>query len=131
MADNKNDPQHVNKELPAQATDEEVDEKTLIQTGHSNYHGIDTEAMHLGADEVYEKKIAIMNEAIIDLGMGSFQWKIFAMTGFGWFVDNVLQSLSSSRGLELILSSSGCRRSLSSVPPSGMSSMSSVSHSSL
>ena len=43
----------------------------------------------MGADEGYERKISIMNEALIDLGMGSFQWKVFAMTGFGWFVDNV------------------------------------------
>ncbi|KAI5458826.1 major facilitator superfamily domain-containing protein [Mariannaea sp. PMI_226] len=29
-----------------------------------------------------------MNQALIDLGMGPFQWKVFAVTGFGWFVDN-------------------------------------------
>lgn len=57
--------------------------------GPQDYHGIDTRVRSMGADEVYEKKIAIMNEALIDLGMGSFQWKVFAMTGFGWFVDNV------------------------------------------
>lgn len=55
----------------------------------SNYHGIDTSAILPGTNEVYERKIAIMNQALIDLGMGPFQWKIFAMTGFGWFVDNV------------------------------------------
>lgn len=52
-------------------------------------HGIDTTALPSGADIVYERKVAIMNQALIDLGMGPFQWKIFAMTGFGWFVDNV------------------------------------------
>lgn len=57
--------------------------------GHQNYQGIDTRALHLGADEVYEKKVSIMNEALIDIGMGSFQWKVFALTGFGWLVDNV------------------------------------------
>lgn len=71
--------------------DQHGDVKTA---GHENYHGIDTRALHMGADEVYEKKISIMNEALIDLGMGSFQWKIFAMTGFGWFVDNVRSSFS-------------------------------------
>ena len=54
-----------------------------------NYHGIDTRAIPTGTDEVYERKIAILNQALIDIGMGGFQWKIFAMTGFGWFVDNV------------------------------------------
>ncbi|OAQ83849.1 membrane transporter [Purpureocillium lilacinum] len=63
--------------------------------GHANYHGIDTRAVSMGADEVYERKISIMNEALIDLGMGSFQWKVFAMTGFGWFVDNLwLQAIT-------------------------------------
>lgn len=54
-----------------------------------DYHGIDTRAIPTGTGEVYERKVAIMNQALIDIGMGSFQWKIFAMTGFGWFVDNV------------------------------------------
>ncbi|KAJ3536645.1 hypothetical protein NM208_g6639 [Fusarium decemcellulare] len=54
----------------------------------TNYHGIDTRAIPSGADEVYERKVAVMNQALIDMGMGSFQWKVFAMTGFGWFVDN-------------------------------------------
>lgn len=52
-------------------------------------HGIDTSAIPPGSNIVYEKKVAIMNQALIDIGMGSFQWKIYAMTGFGWFVDNV------------------------------------------
>lgn len=55
----------------------------------NDYRGIDTSAVPHGADEVYERKVAVMNQALIDIGMGSFQWKIFAMTGFGWFVDNV------------------------------------------
>lgn len=55
-----------------------------------NYHGIDTQAIPTGASNgVYERKVAIMNQALIDLGMGSFQWKVYALTGFGWFVDNV------------------------------------------
>lgn len=60
-----------------------------IAAGHVDYHGIDTTTIAQGADEVYEKKVAIMNEALIDLGMGSFQWKVFALTGLGWFIDNV------------------------------------------
>ncbi|KAL4924016.1 MFS transporter [Aspergillus undulatus] len=30
-----------------------------------------------------------MNEALIDIGMGPFQWKVFALTGLGWFIDNL------------------------------------------
>lgn len=54
--------------------------------------GIDTKAIPPGSNPVYERKVAVMNQALIDLGMGSFQWKVFAMTGFGWFVDNVRQA---------------------------------------
>ncbi|RSL39986.1 hypothetical protein CEP53_013665 [Fusarium sp. AF-6] len=70
-------------------------ERTLTNESRANekievtdYHGIDTRAIPSGADVVYERKVAVMNQALIDIGMGSFQWKVFAMTGFGWFVDN-------------------------------------------
>ncbi|KAJ5815434.1 hypothetical protein N7474_007211 [Penicillium riverlandense] len=62
--------------------------KTL-ESGPADYHGIDTRNVQPGADEVYDKKIAILNEALIDLGMGPYQWKVFLTTGFGWFVDNL------------------------------------------
>lgn len=51
-------------------------------------HNINTADVLPGSDVAYEKKISILNEALISLGMNSFQWKIFFMTGFGWFVDN-------------------------------------------
>ncbi|KAM0332470.1 hypothetical protein ACHAQA_002751 [Verticillium albo-atrum] len=63
-------------------------EQGKVDAVENNYHGIDMSAIPTGSNIVYEKKIAIMNKALIDIGMGSFQWKIYAMTGFGWFVDN-------------------------------------------
>ncbi|KIW80201.1 hypothetical protein Z517_06816 [Fonsecaea pedrosoi CBS 271.37] len=69
-----------------------VEQKT---TGHRDYHGIDTTHVQPGADAAYEAKIALVNEALIDIGMGPFQWKLFILTGFGWFVDNVwLQAIT-------------------------------------
>jgi hypothetical protein len=59
------------------------------EAGHTNYHGIDTQTVQPGADGIYERKVATLNEALIDLGMGSYQWKVFLTTGLGWFVDNV------------------------------------------
>lgn len=96
--------------------------------GHANYHGIDTRAVSMGADEVYERKISIMNEALIDLGMGSFQWKVFAMTGFGWFVDNVSPSHFMPLDLYDLTSrhSSGCKPSPSSHHLCGPNSRSSA-----
>ncbi|KAL6915136.1 hypothetical protein FSST1_012896 [Fusarium sambucinum] len=51
-------------------------------------NGIDMRGIASGVSEVYQRKVAVMNQALVDIGMGSFQWKIFTMTGFGWFVDN-------------------------------------------
>ncbi|KAJ0415034.1 major facilitator superfamily domain-containing protein [Aspergillus carlsbadensis] len=65
----------------------DVNEKDII-AGHVAYHGIDTRGLSHGVDEVYERKVSILNAALIDLGMGPFQWKIFALTGLGWFIDN-------------------------------------------
>ncbi|KAL3490408.1 major facilitator superfamily domain-containing protein [Aspergillus germanicus] len=54
----------------------EVNEKDII-AGHVDYHGIDTRGI-----------VSILNAALIDLGMGPFQWRIFALPGLGWFIDN-------------------------------------------
>lgn len=81
------------------------------QDGHL---GIDTRVVAPGAGVLYEEKVSVMNRALIDLGMGSFQWKIFAMTGFGWFVDNVSENfLSTAESLANPFASSGCRQSRS------------------
>ncbi|KAL2783585.1 major facilitator superfamily domain-containing protein [Aspergillus keveii] len=65
----------------------EVNEKDII-AGHVDYHGIDTRGIVHGVDEVYEREVSILNAALIDLGMRPFQWRIFALTGLGWFIDN-------------------------------------------
>ncbi|KAK5020454.1 hypothetical protein LTS07_011537 [Exophiala sideris] len=57
-----------------------LEEKT---TGHREYHGIDTTHVQPGADAAYDAKIALINEALIDIGMGPFQWKLFMLTGYG------------------------------------------------
>jgi hypothetical protein len=98
-----------------------------VPSGHENYRGIDTRALHLGADEVYEKKVALLNEALIDIGMNSFQWKVAAMTGFGWFVDNVSYFLKPYCYGADPAPSSGCKPSPSSVHRSGTSSKFNVS----
>lgn len=78
--------------------------------GHGDYHGINTSEIQPGTDAVYEGKIALMNEALIDLGMGKFQWLVFAATGFGWFVDNVCIQLRANQTIQLTMNSSGCKR---------------------
>lgn len=50
---------------------------------------IDTTTVQPGTDPVYEAKVALMNRAILDLGMGKYQWSMAILTGFGWYTDNV------------------------------------------
>lgn len=89
IMDSKKDLTH-HDQIPIDGQTDRISTSDKVQEfGHREYHGIDTTAVMPGADAAYDAKVAIMNEALIDIGMNSFQWKIFATTGFGWFVDNV------------------------------------------
>lgn len=78
------------KDMHVDALHEELSASNMKENAvHTNHHGIDTSAVMPGADAAYEAKVTIMNEALLDIGMNSFQWKVFITTGFGWFVDNV------------------------------------------
>lgn len=40
-------------------------------------------------DPVLARKMALVNEAIDEIGMSSFQWKLLLLNGFGYAVDSV------------------------------------------
>lgn len=40
-------------------------------------------------DPILAKKMAIVNDAIDEIGMTPFQWKLFFFNGFGYAVDSV------------------------------------------
>ncbi|KAI0053514.1 MFS general substrate transporter [Auriscalpium vulgare] len=40
-------------------------------------------------DPVYQAKARVMNRAIQEIGMGKYQWALFAVAGFGWFSDSI------------------------------------------
>ncbi|EFX05887.1 membrane transporter [Grosmannia clavigera kw1407] len=40
-------------------------------------------------DPVYEAKARVLNRAIQNIGMGRYQWQLFAVVGFGWASDNL------------------------------------------
>lgn len=40
-------------------------------------------------DPVYEAKANVLNNAVQAIGMGSYQWKLFFVVGFGWASDNL------------------------------------------
>jgi hypothetical protein len=42
-----------------------------------------------GVDTPYDRKSHILNKAIADIGMGSYQWQLFVLCGFGWMADNL------------------------------------------
>ena len=51
-----------------------------------------------GVDPVFEAKAAIINSAFQHIGMGKYQWKLFALCGFGWVANaKILLRLLTSR----------------------------------
>ena len=45
-------------------------------------------------DPVLAKKMALINQAIEEIGMTPFQWKLFFLNGFGYAVDSVRNASS-------------------------------------
>ena len=50
---------------------------------------IDLDLAASGHDSAYDRKSKVINKAIQDIGMGSYQWNLFALCGFGWLADNM------------------------------------------
>ncbi|KAL8989539.1 MAG: hypothetical protein Q9177_001596 [Variospora cf. flavescens] len=42
-----------------------------------------------GHDSAYDLKSKVINKAITDIGMGTYQWQLFVLCGFGWLADNM------------------------------------------
>ncbi|KAF2212321.1 hypothetical protein CERZMDRAFT_41686 [Cercospora zeae-maydis SCOH1-5] len=68
---------------------------------------IDDELSAGGTQTSYDTKSKVINKAIQDIGMGYYQWQLFALCGMGWFADNlwlqgvaiILPSLSKDFGV--------------------------------
>lgn len=41
-----------------------------------------------GTTGLYNAKVKLINDALQDIGMGPFQWKLYVACGFGWFMDS-------------------------------------------
>lgn len=77
-----------NTKSPGEAkTDYHDDEKTASDDGASS--SIDAVIDVKNFDPVLARKMALVNSAIDDIGMSSFQWKLFFLNGFGYAVDSV------------------------------------------
>ncbi|KAL4951031.1 major facilitator superfamily domain-containing protein [Aspergillus filifer] len=61
---------------------------TTIQ--HKSIHGsiIDTSCSKTGSGAVFEAKAQLLNQALLDIGMGRYQWFLFIITSVGWFLDS-------------------------------------------
>ncbi|KAI9708032.1 MAG: hypothetical protein M1820_004236 [Bogoriella megaspora] len=52
------------------------------------HHDADDEIAPAG-ETVYDRRARIINQAIQDIGMGKYQWRLFVLCGFGWLADNI------------------------------------------
>ncbi|KAL9044477.1 MAG: hypothetical protein Q9214_002384 [Letrouitia sp. 1 TL-2023] len=50
---------------------------------------IDLDLGASGHDTAYDRKSKVINKAIQDIGMGTYQWSLFVLCGFGWLADNM------------------------------------------
>ncbi|KAK2749964.1 hypothetical protein FQN55_002682 [Onygenales sp. PD_40] len=46
-------------------------------------------------DPVYEAKARLLNQAVLDIGMGWYQWQLFIFIGFGWASNNLWPTVTS------------------------------------
>ena len=60
------------------------------QTIESMKAEIDMDIAASGHDTAYDKKSKVINKAIMDIGMGWYQWELFVLCGFGWLADNLV-----------------------------------------
>ncbi|KAK3168405.1 hypothetical protein OEA41_004852 [Lepraria neglecta] len=51
---------------------------------------IDLDIAASGYDTSYDRKSKVINKAIMDIGMGWYQWQLFVLCGFGWLADNLV-----------------------------------------
>ncbi|KAL4873248.1 hypothetical protein BDV12DRAFT_160677 [Aspergillus spectabilis] len=50
---------------------------------------VENDLVASGQDSAYDRKSKVINRAIQDIGMGRYQWELFALCGFGWTADNL------------------------------------------
>lgn len=68
----------------------EIQEQNSDDTSASIKEVFDVQAI----DPVLARKMALANEAIDEIGMTGFQWKMFFLNGFGYAVDSVSWTLT-------------------------------------
>ncbi|KAK7532253.1 major facilitator superfamily domain-containing protein [Phyllosticta citribraziliensis] len=77
---------------PSVLTDTHV-ETSSVERPNEQYRNIYGSAMETGTalpggNAVYNAKSQLLNEALMDIGMGRYQWCLTLVTGLGWFLDS-------------------------------------------
>jgi len=49
-------------------------------------------------DTPYDRKSKVINRALQDMGVGRYQWELFALCGGGWMADNLWLQVCAHRG---------------------------------
>ncbi|KAL9103246.1 MAG: hypothetical protein Q9163_001697 [Psora crenata] len=62
-----------------------VDENTIEELRAE----IDADIAASGYNSAYDRKAKVINKAIMDIGIGPYQWQLFVLCGFGWLADNM------------------------------------------
>lgn len=75
---------------------EKIQEKPATRVGPSeaqygNLFGsiVENPESRRDGESLYAAKAQLLNEALLGIGMGSYQWFLFALTSVGWFLDSV------------------------------------------
>jgi MFS family permease len=75
--------------------DDEGEEMLQPRSGEYSIEALRREVRQGGTTAEYELKSKLVSKAIQDIGMGSYNWQLFVLCGFGWFADNLwLQGVS-------------------------------------
>lgn len=61
--------------------------------------GVDEDQAIDGVDPVYAAKARVLNRAIMDIGMGKYQWHLFFCIGYGWAMDNMVSRVVKGRSI--------------------------------
>ncbi|KAM5543414.1 hypothetical protein V8D89_002665 [Ganoderma adspersum] len=69
----------------------DVEDATMVHIRVEDHDIFDGEDAAI--DPVYQAKARVLNTAFQEIGMGKYQWALFVVGGFGWFSDNLWQTM--------------------------------------
>jgi hypothetical protein len=101
----KSNPLNDIKHLPTSAVGGSLDEKIIAQ-----------DPLFYGLDGAYVAKAQLFSDALTSIGMTKWQYRMWAVCGFGWIVDNI-----AGYGLSVICTPVGNEFVITNVALTGIS----------